>query len=80
MDFKENQGFSYGSLQALVWAAEALVLERVRPYQNTLPHGGVMDFLRFRIVPWGCCRSVDFFKENQGFGSGGMPGAISRVA
>ena len=57
-------------------AAKASVLERLRTYENPLPHG-VMDFLRFRTDPWG--GAMDF-SDNLGLGSGGLLEAILSAA
>ena len=49
VDFIENPRFGSGGLRSAVsTAAEASVFERLRTYQNYLPHG-VMDLPRFHL-------------------------------
>ena len=79
MDFKENQTFGSGGLpRAVSRATKASVLDRLRAFLNSVPHG-VIDFLRFRFVPWGGARSVDF-RNDLSLGSGGWPTAVSNAA
>ena len=65
-DLEGGRGEFRWQLKLQIWKTCARI--------NSLPHG-VIDFLRFRNVPWACARFVNF-SETQGFGRKAAKGSF----